>query len=622
MEPVIGIDLGTTNSEVAFIINGKPQIIKENDNGIVPSCVSLDASNNIIVGTTAKNQAVLYPQKTILSVKRLMGKNEQIALNGQFYTPQEISAFILRELKERAQRVTGQKISKAIITTPAYFTDAQRQATREAGEIAGLNVVRILNEPTAAALVYETGETKESQRIMVYDLGGGTFDVSIVRIEEGVVEVLASTGDNHLGGDDFDHEIEKILTEHLKNEFNVDITSQAAALARIKHAAEQSKIELSSAPFAMIQEDFIAKNSAGSDIHLSYELSRLEFESAIDGYMQKTMDSVNQALKDAAMLPSALDKIILVGGSTRIPKLSSMLEKKFNMIPEQGIDPDLCVAMGAAIQAGREMGIESSTLLLDITPYTFGTSALGQLDGFPSKNVFVPIIKRNSKLPAIKSEAFETVYENQRNVEILVYQGEKPNALDNVEIGKFMFRLTPNLPEHSIIILKYELDINGILKIKAVEKESGKEINGVIENAFSNIEEERLKISRTKIDAIWASSSGEYGDSNDDSDNYDDYEAGEYDADGHQLNDGETSGTNIHAMNRPKISAGFAGSGIPAELEIILRTARDSMDKASDEDKNEIINLIEDIQDALKSGDESKAREIGNELEDILFYIE
>lgn len=595
MEPVIGIDLGTTNSEVAFIINGKPVILKENDNGIVPSCVSLDSSNNIIVGRTAKNQAVLYPNKTVLSIKRLMGTNEQIALNGQFYTPQEISAFILRELKERAERVSGQKISKAVITTPAYFTDAQRQATREAGEIAGLTVLRILNEPTAAALVYETGHT-ESQRIMVYDLGGGTFDVSIVRIEDEVVEVLASTGDNHLGGDDFDHEIEKILIEHIKNQFNIDITSQPSAMARVKHAAEEAKIELSSSPFAMIQEDFIAKRENGADVHLSYELSRLEFQSAIDGYLQKTMDSVNQALKDAAMLPSALDKIILVGGSTRIPAVSSMLENKFNTIPHQGIDPDLCVAMGAAIQAGREMGIESTTLLLDITPYTFGTSALGDLAGFPCRTRFVPIIKRNSKLPATKSEAFGTICENQRKVEILVYQGEQPNALDNVEIGNFMFTLTPNLPEQSLIIIRYELDINGILKIRAVEKESGREINGVIQNAFAEIGEDRLRISRSKIDQAWSSASDESGD--------DDYEYGDHDED---------------QVIEPE---GDSFAGIPSDLEILIATARKSMDKASDEDKNEIINLIEDIQDSLASGDEPQARELAQELEDIIFYLE
>ncbi|MBF0243457.1 MAG: Hsp70 family protein, partial [Desulfamplus sp.] len=492
MEPIIGIDLGTTNSEVAFIINEKPEVLKDNDDGIIPSCVSLDQANNIIVGRKAKNQAALYPDKTVLSVKRLMGTNEKIALNGELYSPQEISAFILRELKDRAERVTGQKISKAVITTPAYFTDAQRHATREAGEIAGLNVVRILNEPTAAALVYETCET-EPQRIMVYDLGGGTFDISIVRIEDGVVEVLASTGDNHLGGDDFDHEIEKILIAHLKDNFNVDITDQQSAMARVRHAAEQAKIELSSSPFSMIQEDFIAKRAGGADVHLSYELSKMEFESVIDSYLQKTMESVNQALKDASMLPSALDKIILVGGSTKIPAVSEMLENKFNITPHQEIDPDLCVAMGAAIQAGREMGIESNTILLDITPYTFGTSAVGELNSLPCKTKFIPIIKRNSKLPSVKSEAFATVIDGQESVEILVYQGENPNALDNVEIGKFLFRLSPNLPAYSIIILKYELDINGILKIKAVEKDSGKEISGVIQNAFADIEEDRLK---------------------------------------------------------------------------------------------------------------------------------
>ncbi|MBF0211670.1 MAG: Hsp70 family protein [Desulfamplus sp.] len=587
MEPIIGIDLGTTNSEVAFIINGKPEILKDNDDGIIPSCVSLDQANNIIVGRKAKNQAALYPDKTVLSVKRLMGTNEKIALNGELYSPQEISAFILRELKERAEKVTGEKISKAVITTPAYFTDAQRQATREAGEIAGLTVVRILNEPTAAALVYETSET-EPQRIMVYDLGGGTFDVSIVRIEDGVVEVLASTGDNHLGGDDFDYEIEKILIAHLKDNFNVDITSQQSAMARLRHAAEQAKIELSSSPFSMIQEDFIAKRAGGADVHLSYELSRIEFESVIDSYLQKTMESVNQALKDASMLPSALDKIILVGGSTKIPAVSAMLENKFNITPNQEIDPDLCVAMGAAIQAGREMGIESNTILLDITPYTFGTSAVGELNGFPCRTKFVPIIKRNSKLPSVKSEAFATVIDGQEAVEILVYQGENPNALDNVEIGKFIFRLSPDLPAHSIIILKYELDINGILKIKAVEKDSGKEINGVIQNAFADIEEDRLKNSRNRLNSAWASASEEYLDEDD-----------------------------SIVLEESNIE-----TKVPSDLKILINTARDSIDRASDEDKDEIINLIEDIQDALTSGDISKAKKIGQELEDIIFYLE
>ncbi|MBF0201417.1 MAG: Hsp70 family protein [Desulfamplus sp.] len=600
MEPVIGIDLGTTNSEVAFIIDGKAQIIRDNDSGIVPSCVSIDPeSKQIIVGMRARNQAALYPENTVLSVKRVMGTREQFALDGKFYSPQEISAFILRELKERAQRVTGMTISKAVITTPAYFTDAQRQATREAGEIAGLSVLRILNEPTAAALAYESKDGA-SERIMVYDLGGGTFDVSVVRIEEGVVEVLSSTGDNYLGGDDFDHEIETILLDQLHRESGADVVDNPMVRARLKHAAEQAKIELSSAPFTVIQEDFLTKTKSGEDVHLSYELSRLEFEHAISQYLEKTMESVNKALKDASMLPSALDKIILVGGSTRIPMISRLLEEKFKMIPQQGIDPDLCVAIGAAIQAGREMGIESSTLLLDITPYTFGTSALGEINGVPCETTFVPIIKRNSKLPTSKSEAFATVFENQAMVEIQVYQGENSNALDNVKIGKFEFKLSPNLPAHSVIILKYELDINGILKIKGIEKESGREINGVIENAFASMAEENLSISRSKIDEMWGSSaSGDDGSWPDD-----------------------IRETSSMALDDPDMEDDHQESGTPSRISDLLQRARDAMKDAQDEDKNDMVNLMEDISDAINSKDWDKADELAGELEDILFYLE
>ena len=589
MEPVIGIDLGTTNSEVAFIMDGKAQVIRENDNGIVPSCVGVDPkSKRIIVGTIAKNQAALYPEETVLSVKRVMGENREFSLNGTAYSPQEISAFILRELKERAERVTGQTIGKAVITTPAYFTDAQRHATREAGKIAGLDVLRILNEPTAAALAYESEEST-SQRIMVYDLGGGTFDVSIVRIENGIVEVLSSTGDNQLGGDDFDAEIETLLMDYLQSEYNLSLSDNPVAKARLKRASEQAKIELSSAPFTAIQEDFLAKNSAGEDIHLSYELSRIDFESAISDLLKKTMDSVNKALKDASMLPSALDKIILVGGSTKIPMIATMLEEKFKMMPQLGIDPDLCVAMGAAIQAGREMGIESSTLLLDITPYTFGTSALGDIDGMPCESTFVPLIKRNTKLPTTKSEAFATLFDGQEMVDVMVYQGEKPNAVDNVKIGKFEFKLSPNLPAQSTIILKFELDLNGILKIKAVEKDSGKEINGVIENAFSEIGEGSLNHSKNKLDAVWDSSS-----------------------DGENAFDVDDS-----AVAMPDDASQLAG-----DVAALLERARSAMADAAEEDKNDIINLIEDITDAQKSGDTDKVETAVTELEDILFYLE
>jgi len=586
MEPIIGIDLGTTNSEVAFVMDSKAEILKENDNGILPSCVGMTEPGTVIVGTAARNQATVYPEKTVLSIKRLMGSTEQISLGDNTYSPQEISAFILKELKERAQRVTGQTISKAIITTPAYFTDIQRQATREAGEIAGLTVVRILNEPTAAALAYESSDAT-ARTIMVYDLGGGTFDVSIVRIEDGVVEVLSSTGDNHLGGDDFDHEIEKKLLDYIEKEFGIDLTTDITARARLKRAAEKSKIELSSAPYVAIEEDHIAKNG-NTDVHLSYELSRMEFEEAIEAHLQKTMDSVNKALKDAQMLPSALEKIILVGGSTRIPKLSAMLEESFGILPNQEIDPDLCVAMGAAIQAGREMGLDSSSVLLDITPYTFGTSALGGVDGM-SENMFVPLIRRNSKLPAIKSEVFWTAFPHQEMAQIKVYQGEEPNALDNVLIGTYDFNLSPRQPPHSPLVIKYELDLNGILKITAIEKNTGERITGVIENAFSQISDDGVSLSRSKIDDVWEVTSPA------------DMSEDDLDSGGEDVGESETGG---------------------GEFQELITNARAILDEVVSEDSEEIINLIEDINTQMEEGDLDAARKSAEALEDILFYLE
>jgi len=338
-----------------------------------------------------------------------MGSDKKIKLGKLEFTPQEISAFILKDMKQRVEKHTGSSVSKAVITVPAYFTDAQRQATREAGEIAGLNVVRIINEPTAAALAYENS-FPEAKKVLVYDLGGGTFDVSVVKIEEQVVEVLASTGDNKLGGDDFDQKILDWLLEHIKKELKIDVQDKPAIMNRLRQAAESAKIQLSSEPYAIIAEDHIGKKGFKS-LHLSVELSRAKFEEMIEKDVKRTMDSVTKAFKDASLLPSAIDQIIFVGGSTKIPIISRMLEKKTKHLPHGEINPDLCVAIGAGIQAAREMGVEDSGVLIDITPYTFGTSAVGMIGRSHSFTKFIPLIRRNTKLPAGKSEVFYTMVE-------------------------------------------------------------------------------------------------------------------------------------------------------------------------------------------------------------------
>jgi molecular chaperone DnaK (HSP70) len=580
MEPIIGIDLGTTNSEVAFIFDGTTEIITDND--ILPSCVSIGENGNIIVGAEAGNQALINPEKTVLSVKRCMGTDQKLKLGELSFSPQEISAFILKELKERAEKKINRPVSKAVITVPAYFTDDQRQATREAGEIAGLEVVRIINEPTAASLAYES-TNPETQRVLVYDLGGGTFDVSIVKIEAGVVEVLSSTGDNHLGGDDFDLKIVDHLVKHMETEFDYSVKDKAAVMARLKRAAEGAKIQLSSAPYTTIEEDHIGKKGF-KDLHLSLELSRTEFEEMIEEDLVRTMESVNKALKDAAMLPSAINKIILVGGSTRIPRISQMLEEKIGHLPHSEIDPDLCVGIGAGMQAGREMGLERSGVLVDITPYTFGTSAIGEVDGEPSKTMFAPLIRRNTKLPARKSDVFYTMVDNQEAVDVRIYQGEAPDALDNILLGNYMFDLT-RAPSGSEIILHFDLDLNGILKIKAVEKKTGNKINAVIENAISRFTNEELSQTQDRINGLW------------------------------------TEGRESETPLKEKAQTEADVKKLPPEYADIVRRAEGKLAEAFEDDRDEMINLIEDIRDALSKNRMEDAETFKKELDDILFYM-
>ena len=579
MESIVGIDLGTTNSEVAYILNGHATVLLNNDDGIVPSVVGINDEGKIIVGREALNQAVIAPDRTVQSVKRLMGRDEKIQMGESTYLPQEISACILRSLKERAEKQIQQPIAKAVITVPAYFTDAQRQATREAGEIAGLNVVRIINEPTAASLAYES-QNPHAQTILVYDLGGGTFDVSIVRIENGIVEVLSSTGDNHLGGDDFDQLIVTHLIEHIQNKLSLDVTGNPVIMARLKRAAEKAKIGLSFEPFVKIEEDHIGKKLFRR-IHLSYELSRSDFVEMIDNDLSRTMDSVTKALNDASLLPSAIDKIILVGGSTRIPRISEMLQEKFGQMPHGEIDPDLCVALGASIQAGREMGLDSSSVLLDITPYSFGTSALGELNGTVTHHMYVPLIHRNTKLPTNRGDVFYTAYDNQPKVEVTVYQGEEPYAFDNILLGKFLFDLTPS-PQGSEIIINFNLDLNGILKMVAVEKATGNKIEGVIENAIGRFSDTEITKLRQRVDDMW-----------------------------HEPEDVFEADSADDISSKP----------LPPDIEMVLTKAGGKLSEAAPEDRDEMVNLMEDIQDAAREQRWDDARAMAKELEDILFYI-
>ena len=601
-EPIIGIDLGTTNSEVAIISGGQPEVVREGGEAILPSCVGLDEAGNVIVGRQARNQAAAAPERTVLSVKRIMGTETRVRMGEDEYTPQEISAFILKALKERAERALGRKVRKAVITVPAYFTDAQRQATREAGEIAGLAVVRIINEPTAAALSYES-RGEGHRRILVYDLGGGTFDVSVVGIEEGVVEVLATTGDNRLGGDDFDALVVERLDAHLETDMGIEGAREDRLLqARLARAAERAKMELSDQPYVRVEEDHVASVD-GEAKHLSCELARADFESDVEELLARTMQAVTTALDDADVRPSQLDRILMVGGSTRIPRIAALLAERLGQEPHGEVDPDLCVALGAAVQAGIEMGQDMPAVLVDITPYTFGTSAVGELYGRPYAHQYVPLIRRNAKLPATRTEVFFTVHDDQDAVEIKVYQGEDPDALKNVEIGTFRI-VGLNRQEGARdegLLFTYSLDLDGLLHVHARERATGREIRGVVENALGRSTEEALGAARERVSALW----GDEG-AGGDAAGGDAGEPVEEAADG-------SAGGGPEAAARP---------GLSPEIRETLERAEKALDTAPAEDREEMVDLMEDLRDALKAGRLEQAAGVKKDLDEILFYLE
>ncbi|MDO9238427.1 MAG: Hsp70 family protein [Methylicorpusculum sp.] len=578
-EIIIGIDLGTTNSEVAIVENGKVHVIAESGKKIVPSFVGIGDNGEILTGETARNQYLIYPERTVKSIKRLMGQDTHVVMAGNSYSPQEISAIILKRLKSIAEQYVGQAISKAVITVPAYFSDAQRQATREAGEIAGLEVVRMINEPTAAALTYGADQS-EPKRMLVYDLGGGTFDVSVVNVQSGVVEVLSSHGDNHLGGDDFDQQIIGYIQDHIRQQHGIEIAEHSKASARINRAAENAKMQLSDEPYAQINEEYLFEHE-GSAIHLTLELSRMDYEDMIEDYINATIDAVHIALKGAKLTVSDIDEIILVGGSTRTPCVRERLFDEFGFEPHSEVDPDLCVAMGAAIQAAMINGQQVDTVLVDVTPYTYGISALGYLDGEVYPYQFIPIIHKNSVLPVRKSEAFMTYQDGQKMVEVTVYQGEDPDALNNIKIGEFMVEDLQNVPAGNIITLTLALDLNGMLQVSAQEKATGLEKSITINNVISRFAAEELSNAKQRIADLFGQ------------------------------NDAED--TSVETVSDTE--------SIAAARQLIKK-AETLFDVVSAEDREDMIDLIEKIGACIEAGDESGLQEPVEQLSDIIYYLE
>ena len=576
-DEILGIDLGTTNSEIAIYRDGHPEVLRDEQGHIIlPSVVGLTENGELLVGEEARNQFLLYPERTVRSIKRRMGSDAKVRLGEREYTPQEISAIILSRLKEIAQAQLGRTIRKAVITVPAYFSDTQRQATREAGEIAGLEVARIINEPTAAALVYEAAQ-HQGKRLLVYDLGGGTFDVSVVRIEQGVVEVISSHGNNHLGGDDFDHKIVEHVLEHLKLKHGVDVADWPQAMARILRSAEDAKKQLSDHPYARIAEEYLAEHS-GQPVNLDLELSREQYEDMIAPFIEETLGAIHIALESAGLTSTQVDEILLVGGATRTPLIRRRLVEVFGSQPRGEVDPDLCVAMGAAIQGAAMTGTEVSAVLVDVTPYTFGTSALGELNGELYPYHYVPIIPKNTPIPARMSEAFFTVLDEQTDVDVRIYQGENSDALENIKIGEFRVSGLSREPAGNPVILDLALDRNGILQVSAREKKTGLERRITIDNATSRYDREQLDEARQRIGAL-------FGD-------------------------------------QEQAASVGGGAATDSAVDALLARASAKLDETGEEDRTEIIDLIESIRDARRSGDSSALEDARNQLQDLLFYLE
>ena len=483
MSKIIGIDLGTTNSCVAVMEGGEPVVIANSEGArTTPSVVGFTKTGDRLVGQVAKRQAITNPENTVSSIKRQMGTDHKVTLNGKEYTPQQVSAMILQKLKADAEAYLGETVTEAVITVPAYFNDSQRQATKDAGTIAGLNVRRIINEPTAAALAYGV-DKEDDQKIMVYDLGGGTFDVSIIEMGDGVTEVLATNGDTHLGGDDFDQRIIDWMADAFQTENGIDLRKDKMAAQRLKEAAEKAKIELSSAMSTQINLPFITADATGPK-HLDMTLTRAKFNELTADLVDRTMTPVRKALQDAGLRPSDLKKVLMVGGSTRIPAVYDAVKKELNCEPFKGINPDECVAVGAAIQGGVLQGDVKGLLLLDVTPLSLGIETLG--------GVCTKIIERNTTIPTHKSQVFSTAADNQPSVEINVLQGEREFARDNKSLGVFhLDGIAPAPRGVPQIEVTFDIDANGIVKVSAKDLGTGKEQNITI-TASTNMSKEDI----------------------------------------------------------------------------------------------------------------------------------
>ena len=605
---IVGIDLGTTNSEVAAFADGQVRVLGPGDRRILPSCVGLSASGELLVGEPARNQQALYPERTVRSIKRRMGSPELVMLGGKSFSPPEISAVILRELVEWTRESLGERPEKAVITVPAYFSDAQRGATREAGALAGLEVVRILNEPTAASLAYGYGDGSP-HTALIYDLGGGTFDVSVVSVEGDITEVLASHGNNRLGGDDFDD----LLAEHLAQEFQkqhgIDVRNgHPSAKARLWRAAEEAKKKLSQEPYARVREEALTERN-GKPLHLEMEISRTDYEALIRPLVESTLDSVSKALQDSGKKPGDMDAVLLVGGSTRTPLVFDLLTERMGIEPSQEVHPDLCVALGAGVLASRLSGRDVNRVLVDVSPYSFGVSFLGERGGVPYPHCYKPIIHRNTPLPLTRTERFYTSHPFQTQVDIEVYQGDDDDALKNILVGDFTISGLTETEDLNEILCRMRLDLDGILEVTSQEKATGKSKQITIANATQPKTAEEIAAGRKRIQELFASRAPELEEEFDDALDVDDPGDGIFQA---QIQETEP------------LDAVAERAALPGETEAesLLARSRKLLEQMHEEDREEAIDLHERIGAAIESGDAATLAEASRALSELLFFME
>jgi molecular chaperone DnaK (HSP70) len=622
-ELIVGIDLGTTNSEIAAMVGDRPRVLGPGSK-MLPSCVAISPSGQLLVGQSARNQLLLYPELTVRSVKRKMGTDEKIVLGDKMFSPQEISALILRELAEWAARELDRPVKKAVVTVPAYFSDVQRQATREAGELAGLEVVRILNEPTAASLAYGLDQGKR-RTVMIYDLGGGTFDVSVVTMEGDVTEVLASHGNNHLGGDDFDQLLLERLLESFRTQHGIDLKdAHPASYSRLRWAAEDAKKRLSFEPYVMVREEGLAVVD-GQPLHLEEELSRSEYEDMIRPLVESTLDSVARAMDDARKTPDQLDTVLLVGGSTRTPLVWRVLENRLGFPPRQDVHPDLCVALGSGVLASRLAGHDIQRVLVDVSPYSFGPSHLGERDGRLYPYCYRPIITRNTPLPITRTESYYTAEPYQTEVDIDIFQGDDPDALKDVPVGHFHIGGLTRTAGQNEVLCRMSLDLDGILKVTAIEKRTGKSKYITITGAMKPKTDADIAAARARLSGLYGLRGEDFAQAfaADDSGNWPEPEAGtavalpfpnEPGAAARQdATDPSAQGARAEAGPSPAVAE---------EVRNLVSRSRAVLDRVHDEDKEEMIDLHERIEQAIRHQDLAALFAAAAELKELLFFIE